>query len=1589
MFNNLWEKKADVNFINCLVYSKKDKEMNGVRPVLGDPAEKRKRNYKLIVDPLLVKGKGTEKIYRYDGVVPGLEKYYPPIQVRDPRSRLSTLWAKSEPADLIVPRFKIDENYVGIPPPVQVTIKNLNDNINKQFLDDMLKKYGELEQSQIYYHPRTRKHLRLAHVTFKTIHAAKTCVDKLNGSTVMGDVLSVYLDPFGKDCMTVYEEIVSGRTRTSSMGEEPHINISDPRRRLPSFDKSNENILNRANRDPPRSYNSDQLTPLGSDYGYGSESLLSSRMSDRSLSVQSDMNYPSMHSTPSQLSYDSGFVYKYGVQNSVCQNKPPTPVPNTGMKSNAWDKIPSAAWGETSSPWEGNNSPGWDSRSTKRHVTPPTTPVTVPKQSPIRESLDTRIELLLKQSEGKAGFLGLGAVSAQLNDVSIGSDSSKNDKSLMQPPMPPWMHEAPPLPPDSSPLPPLPESDEPPPPPPEDEEVVLLSTPPSPFLSFSEYHKWAIVTSDIDSGKVTSLEDIVIRDESHLEHPISLKGVRLSGINLKANSVTTEKPDESPILQDKGDSTPVRDELPIEEEEDDDDDKMSLSPISDGENKLELHIPTIIDGSIQGPPVQKPMNSVHTSSAEANYNTLYPSQNGPNLYGVTESGAATYPNYGSTGSATYPGTPTNTSIYSTTQRTFTSQSVFSTPPPPIPGAPPPGAARPPVPGAAPPPVPGAPPPPVTGAAAPSVANVPPPPPPPFLSGQSPSSSQAAPTSHPMYPSEQVQLMARMGIWKPGMGSGMTAPSSTFSTGYTRTSYPPRESYFSPAQTTPAATPRPAFPLSSVPLPPPSKIAEMVMRPPPGYPIVLPPPHVPPPFSTAFPPPPIGVADPHAPTISGVLASVIKEMKQVMKKDISKKMVEATAFKRFEQWWDEQVHQDKLKSAGDAPVKTPEKTQPPAFSPLSALFEKDRSSFGFGMEGAGIGLGLRATMPRMPSFRRKIIKAPSPPPLDDEDSKKAEESDTEKVKSDSDEESSVVVKRRRVVFSSDEEDEDQDQSSQESESEKGDSDEESSSAEDSSDSESVSDESEFASGESEEESNDEEVAEPIASEYDDSLSVQKLSSPVKKGKTEIESSDSEVIRKVEAEPDEKKTSFTGLLDESKSKEIRDSYSSNDEASSQIDSTPVASRDAEQEKMEVSDDLDDISEGELPPSDKEEMEESKESEDIEEKESEDMEEDRESEMEEKVKAVEKTVLKDKEPPSAVSKIEDAEMDVDEPMDKSSLKPPISEQIQEPSPESRAKEASECLMELASIFADFGRQAYVEPVTEPKDASKEARNDLPEISVKQKVKTPEKLTNGEVDIDSEATESADETADALAELEEEYSCRKIYASAASQLIAEHSYCLPQPTKPNEPVHKPVHEQKLTSVDSVIDSVIRGPKQQLVVDHEYTKPRAVTPPFIKPMSPVKVPSPQKEVKKTKVKRKRHSSNKTVQEMKPEIKPPETTYIRPPEPQSYSGPIFEKRSVIDEMIVLYGFLKNGLDQEDINYLQKSYDALLQDDAQGFWLNDTHWVDYPDILLWIFLQFKNLVQVFLYFYLIFDTYLYNNFELPFMQVELFLLIGFS
>lgn len=39
-------------------------------------------------------------------------------------------------------------------------------------------------------------------------------------------------------------------------------------------------------------------------------------------------------------------------------------------------------------------------------------------------------------------------------------------------------------------------------------------------------------------------------------------------------------------------------------------------------------------------------------------------------------------------------------------------------------------------------------------------------------------------------------------------------------------------------------------------------------------------------------------------------------------------------------------------------------------------------------------------------------------------------------------------------------------------------------------------------------------------------------------------------------------------------------------------------------------------------------------------------------------------------------------------------------------------------------------------------------------------------------------------------------------------------------------------------------------------------------------------------------------------------------------------------------FSSVGIDREDIEYIKKSYEEMLSNDALGYWLNDTHWVDH-------------------------------------------------
>lgn len=57
-------------------------------------------------------------------------------------------------------------------------------------------------------------------------------------------------------------------------------------------------------------------------------------------------------------------------------------------------------------------------------------------------------------------------------------------------------------------------------------------------------------------------------------------------------------------------------------------------------------------------------------------------------------------------------------------------------------------------------------------------------------------------------------------------------------------------------------------------------------------------------------------NPHEATVQQVLAVLIEEMKNIMQRDLNRKMVENVAFGTFDEWWDRKERKAKVRSGGD-------------------------------------------------------------------------------------------------------------------------------------------------------------------------------------------------------------------------------------------------------------------------------------------------------------------------------------------------------------------------------------------------------------------------------------------------------------------------------------------------------------------------------------------------------------------------------------------------------------------------------------------------------------------------------------------------
>lgn len=72
---------------------------------------------------------------------------------------------------------------------MELTVKNLNDNVDKNFLADMLQKAGfTWDEIDIYHHPETNRHLGIARIILRSSKQMRPCIDKFNNKSVMGKV---------------------------------------------------------------------------------------------------------------------------------------------------------------------------------------------------------------------------------------------------------------------------------------------------------------------------------------------------------------------------------------------------------------------------------------------------------------------------------------------------------------------------------------------------------------------------------------------------------------------------------------------------------------------------------------------------------------------------------------------------------------------------------------------------------------------------------------------------------------------------------------------------------------------------------------------------------------------------------------------------------------------------------------------------------------------------------------------------------------------------------------------------------------------------------------------------------------------------------------------------------------------------------------------------------------------------------------------------------------------------------------------------------------------------------------------------------
>ncbi|XP_041095954.1 histone-lysine N-methyltransferase SETD1B-A isoform X2 [Polyodon spathula] len=924
---------------------------------VGGSGEKRShhwRSYKLIIDPALKKG--PHKLYRYDGVQfsipnPGM----PPVDsVRDPR--IGRIWTKYKETDLPVPKFKIDDCYVGPVPPKEVTFAKLNDNIREGFLSDMCKRFGEIEQVEILYNPRNKKHLGIAKVLFVSVKGAKDAVQNLHKTSVMGNIIHVELDTKGENRMRYFELLVSGlyTPRTLPVGNEPvqedsPPGVSDP----PQASDPVKPALQRPTESGTASVGSaatptSSSTPFSVDTAYSSRQDTPNSYSQFTPQSQGTPHTPRLSGTP--FSQDSGYSsrqtpsYHYGsdkprrhetkFQDAYNRRPERHYVHNTTGAYRSSEQNASSS-SSSSSSFTSNFKPHpLPAEPTAAYSHPPATSHTSNYKSafspyqapPLPPVYPHAVDQLFPQTSSSIGEYRRPAP-PPAEPFALGSSSRVDFVPVKEKPNTP-------------PLPDTPLVGEQP------SSTSVNRTP-----ERSETPGTPTLESQIQHNSLDSRIEMLLK-EQRTKLPFLSERDSDNEVRMEGSPVSSSSSQLSPI-------PPYSNSQPS---------YQGTSPVSRHSSAgLEDISPTPLPDSDEDEPIPGTAALLHNSRAVSEASATPVDQLGTSELKEPASGDQTptsekmEEDHHSSGEDMeisedeMPGTPNSSRDKSIVVNSSVSIAI---PHPGFPPLPPQGGF--PLP---PPPLP----PPPTHPA----VTVPPPPLP------APPGAPLHPMLHPLHPfapsmvpmmqmdlanclghpwggmsmsfQMQTQMLSRMMQgqraypYPPFMGGG----------GMQFTNLPPYRPFSMGAAAAAGATNM----AHGQPWPPLPKFNPSV--PPPGYEPKK--------------------EDPHKATVDGVLLVIVKELKAIMKRDLNRKMVEVVAFRAFDEWWEKKERSAKasLTPVKSGEVKEEDKEKMKPREPVtSSLLENWNKVEGLGYEGIGLGIGLRGAI-RLPSFKVKRKEPPDP------------------------------------------------------------------------------------------------------------------------------------------------------------------------------------------------------------------------------------------------------------------------------------------------------------------------------------------------------------------------------------------------------------------------------------------------------------------------------------------------------------------------------------------------------------------------------------------------------------------------------------